>query len=494
MLYSGIAGRSAANSDNNKSKGNDAAGPVEEDNAMTRRLAQMTEEALESGGHAARKAVQEAGFDEELRRQLEERIASASIHFEHPTAFTQANKPSNAGKGSPDVAGAKSSTGNKAVEDTALQQLTGAHKPLISKVGSSANSGVPHFPAPIVRKGSSSGSRLANARDRSSIYSTMKDSGMSQEEHDQLLKEMKARFQPNANNLPATISGLQSLANQRIEDAIARGQFKNLPRGKVSEVDHNANSPFLDTTEYLMNKYIKRQGIAPLWIERQQEIANAARRFRSRLRNDWKRHAARLIASSGGTLEEQIRRAEQYAIVEHAAQSHKAIANISKDENDSMSEISASGQIKVRAAEAQTRTTGTLKVAEEKDRGRDAQILPFRDLEWERTERSFHKLSIDSLNKQMRSYNLEAPISAQRPYFNLDKELKACYADVAPLLGDEIRVRAQLPKAKFSVGGTMFSRGAIFQTLDPPNSTNRKGDLERKGLGLREFWRDLWAK
>jgi hypothetical protein len=322
----------------------------------------------------------------------------------------------------------------------------------------------------------------------------MKDSGMSQEEHDQLLKEMKARFQPNANNLPATISGLQSLANQRIEDAIARGQFKNLPRGKVSEVDHNANSPFLDTTEYLMNKYIKRQGIAPLWIERQQEIANAARRFRSRLRNDWKRHAARLIASSGGTLEEQIRRAEQYAIVEHAAQSHKAIANISKDENDSMSEISASGQIKVRAAEAQTRTTGTLKVAEEKDRGRDAQILPFRDLEWERTERSFHKLSIDSLNKQMRSYNLEAPISAQRPYFNLDKELKACYADVAPLLGDEIRVRAQLPKAKFSVGGTMFSRGAIFQTLDPPNSTNRKGDLERKGLGLREFWRDLWAK
>lgn len=47
----------------------------EERGAMSRRLAEMTEEVLEGGGRSARKAVEEAGFDEELKRKLEERIA-----------------------------------------------------------------------------------------------------------------------------------------------------------------------------------------------------------------------------------------------------------------------------------------------------------------------------------------------------------------------------------------------------------------------------------
>jgi Domain of unknown function (DUF1992) len=210
------------------------------ESALSRRLEQMTDESLESGGHAARKAVQDAGFDEELRKRLEEKIASASIRAEHPEAFAQVQLPSSAGRGTRDLAGARPWTGNERVEDTALRMLIDANKPLAPKVTGGAKVAVPRIPTPSQRKGGSAGSRLASARDRSTIYATLKDSGMSQEERDQLSKEMKARFQPTANNLPATLSGLASLANERIENAIASGQFKNLPRGKKMDVDHNA--------------------------------------------------------------------------------------------------------------------------------------------------------------------------------------------------------------------------------------------------------------
>src|ERR1700722_3904904 len=92
--------------------------------------------------------------------------------------------------------------------------------------------------------------------------------------------------------------------------------MQNIPRGKAIERDARADNPFIDTTEYIMNKMIQRQDIVPPWIEKQQELMKAAHIFRARLRNDWKRHAARTIASRGGSLQEQMRTAERYAEAE----------------------------------------------------------------------------------------------------------------------------------------------------------------------------------
>ena len=61
--------------------------------AMSRRLADMTDEALESGGRSARKAMEEAGFSEELKRQLESRIEDSSFRSENPSAFAQTEMP-----------------------------------------------------------------------------------------------------------------------------------------------------------------------------------------------------------------------------------------------------------------------------------------------------------------------------------------------------------------------------------------------------------------
>lgn len=53
----------------------------------------MSEEAMLEGGKSARKNMQEAGFSEELKKQLEERIAASSFQSEHAQAFSIANMP-----------------------------------------------------------------------------------------------------------------------------------------------------------------------------------------------------------------------------------------------------------------------------------------------------------------------------------------------------------------------------------------------------------------
>ena len=64
-----------------------------EPGGMSRRLAQMTDESIEQGGRRTKKAIEEGGFSEELKRKLEERIQGSSFKSENPAAFAQVNMP-----------------------------------------------------------------------------------------------------------------------------------------------------------------------------------------------------------------------------------------------------------------------------------------------------------------------------------------------------------------------------------------------------------------
>ena len=64
-----------------------------EPGGMSRRLAQMTDESIEQGGRSAKKAMEEVGFSEELKRRLEARIQESSFKNENPAAFAQVNLP-----------------------------------------------------------------------------------------------------------------------------------------------------------------------------------------------------------------------------------------------------------------------------------------------------------------------------------------------------------------------------------------------------------------
>jgi hypothetical protein len=507
-------------------------GEEKEEGAFTRRMREMSEEALESGGHGAIKAVEEAGFSADLKVQLEQRIAAANLRS------SEADLPASASRHTRDLATTEAWTGTESIHDASLRMLNDAHKPM--RLGRPPRPPGVQMPKAIDtghrRNKEQRGVRLANARDRSGIYVSVKtDEELDAEDREKQLQELKDRFDPNARVIvPGDLNGLASLANKRIEDAIARGQFKNIPRGKGMNVerDHNANSPFIDTTEYFMNKIIQKQELVPPWIEKQQELTSAASKFRSRLRVEWKRHASRMIASKGGSLADQIRRAEAYAKAELISNPPKrkqeVLTTVEKD--GQLSQISLSGELKVtspREGSSETAPVVTEEIVAQKvtlDNSSESSTepvlasdteapstqtlqvpitvptpsvppapFPFRDPDWERIESGYHTLAIADLNSKARSYNLQAPELAKRPYFNLQRELNACFADVAPQLPQAILDRARAPPKKTQGFGQAMADKSLFGNMVGA-PVRIRDERTTKQYGFRQFWKDLWAK
>ena len=362
--------------------------------------------------------------------------------------------------------------------------LDDAHKPLRPSLRSKRILPNPIDLRPRNMQPQDRGTRLANARDKTSIYALSKDMTMSEDERKTMRSQLRERFQPSSSSVPASVQGLQNLASRRIEEAIARGQFKNIPRGKgvLVERDHNADSPFIDTTEYFMNKIIKKQDLTPPWIEKQAEIHRTAARFRGRIRADWRRHAARVIASEGGSLDHQMARARAYAKAEAV---YYPVAD-DKPKPSDVEEISGKdSNIEIQPSIIES------KITEGDAPAKRPTLPPFRDSAWSDLESSYHTMAIKDLNNLTRSYNLMAPELAKKPYFSLERELKACYAEVAPQLADEIRNRALAPKVKVEIighaPGSMLEKFAIGETA-------RVVHDRRKAYGFKEFWRDLFAK
>ncbi|KAJ5758073.1 uncharacterized protein N7511_006767 [Penicillium nucicola] len=456
------------------------------DNAMTRRLEQMTEDAMLEGGRSARRNIEHAGFSEELKKQLEERIAAASFKSEHAAAHSIVDMPAGAGQGTREMAAAPTWTGEERMEDTTLRMLDDASKPI--RMPYKIPQPVNLQPASQPKK--SHGQRLASAKERTSTYALSQGPGLSEEEREKMRQQMRENLSPGARSMPISISGLSSLADERIEDAIARGQFKSIPRGKGvnTETDHNANSAFIDTTEYFMNKIIQQQSIVPPWIEKQQQLASETSRFRGRLRADWKRHAAMLISSKGGSLEAQMNRAKAYAAAEKRL-AEKAQLEASLREQPSVSEINADGRI-VQKAESSP-SSSTSNEGDEEPAENLAHLSPLRDPNYLAIERAYHELAVKQINSLARSYNLQAPPSARKGYLDLERELKACFADVAPQLAEEIRRRAtERARPSSSVAPASTSLGSLGMA----QSARVRDEDKAKGYGMKELWRDLFAK
>ncbi|KXJ97009.1 hypothetical protein Micbo1qcDRAFT_155749, partial [Microdochium bolleyi] len=235
--------------------------PAPEPGAMSQRLQEATEEALLTGGRAGRKAVEEAGFSDELKERLFSRIQDAKFRAEHAGAFAEAGIPRAADRDAYAAATTPAWTGTESTEDAVLRMLNDAHKPLARNLRSA---GKPKYPdlqpvelriRPEARP--SAGQRVASAREKAAVYTGLgmkgkKDTDLTDEEREARTAEFRERFKPAGRTMPATLQGLASLANERIEDAIARGQFKNIPRGPGIERDKRADNPFIDTTEYIM--------------------------------------------------------------------------------------------------------------------------------------------------------------------------------------------------------------------------------------------------
>ena len=464
---------------------------------MSRRLSELTEQSLaDHGVREGAKLVEEAGFSDELKRSLEDKISQSTYRLDNASAHAEVNMPSAAGKGTRGIAVAQPGTGSEAAQDAVLRMLDDATPRLRGRNRPVSSTRASPLAGPRRQaKAHTSGQRLANARDRTSVYAVSKESSLSPAEREQMRKDFKERFAPASRPMPTSIQGIASLANERIEDAIARGQFKNLPRGKVIERDYNASSPFLDTTEYFMNKIIQKQDIVPPWIEKQQELAKAVSVFRGRLRADWKRHSARVIASAGGSVQDQVRRAEQYAEIERNADPAKPPSETEVRPQTTRKALADADEEAIRAATVITEAGCAALTSTREDHHSSSTplvpLLPFRDPSYLATEHSYHTLSINTLNALTRTYNLMAPDLAKKPYFSLDRELKTCFADVAPLVAQEIRDRARACVKRTEESG--HRPGGVLERFAGSERVMVYDD-RRKAYGFKDFWRDLWGR
>lgn len=483
-----------------RQKDEEAKEAAEVKGAMTRRLEEATEDALLTGGRAGQRAIQDAGFSDELKEKLFDKISEAKFRKQYAGAFSTASMPSSAGEGTQAMASGQPWTGTESPEDAVLRMLDDARKPL--KPGQRGKFQLPPVDMRLKKQPKmNTGQRIASAREKAMEYSSSeaKSSGLSNHEREEYRKELRERFAPAARAMPNSITGLAGLANERIEDAIARGQFKDIPRGTSVKRDTRADNPFINTTEYIMNKMIQRQDIVPPWIEKQQDLVKAAAAFRARLRNDWKRHAARMIAAEGGSLVEQLAKAEAYAAAErvHNPKVRRSVDQIPVPSN--LTDDPVMVKMREQAAEANSDAATEVEpiISPEEAQAAAATLpRPYRDPDWEAAELKYLTLSVETLNATTRSYNLQAPDLAKKPYFTLQRELDSCYADVAPMLAAEVRERALGPRAKPKVikGGVYEKEGVgLWEHLGGKEDVMKIHFEGRdKEYGLKEWWRDVW--
>lgn len=196
---------------------------------MSRRLAQATEDALLDGGRAGQQAIEAAGFSDELKAELLDKIAGQQFKSDNLAAFTEAELSPAVGRGTKDIAIAAPWTGTEGQGDAVLRMLHDAHKPL----------------QPDMRLKRTPAQRISNARERTSTYATSNDSSMSEKEREELRATLKERFGSGVQtgSMPTSFRGLEALANRRIEDAIARGQFKVSPTDETIEPADRSGYP-----------------------------------------------------------------------------------------------------------------------------------------------------------------------------------------------------------------------------------------------------------
>ena len=84
---------SAIRDESEMDRAEEADGMRREVGRMTERLVQMTEESIEQGGRGASKAIDEAGFSEQLRKELEDRFQQSRFKSENAAAFSEVNMP-----------------------------------------------------------------------------------------------------------------------------------------------------------------------------------------------------------------------------------------------------------------------------------------------------------------------------------------------------------------------------------------------------------------
>ena len=207
----------------------------EEQGAMQRRLQDLAETAQPLTDEPRAGVSSTSTITDVDLLKLQDRIAQASFDQAYPRAEGQHRMPTSANKLTRNIAADTPWTGEERTHDSVLRMLTDKHKPLRTPTTKPTLNSLPLKGARKPMSPKTSMGRALAAKEASQGYS--------------LLKE---KLSPGFSAMPATMEGLASLAEERIQNARARGEFQSLRgRGKPAPKDHLRDSPYLDRTGIL---------------------------------------------------------------------------------------------------------------------------------------------------------------------------------------------------------------------------------------------------
>ncbi|CAN6674658.1 hypothetical protein TRVA0_059S00738 [Trichomonascus vanleenenianus] len=333
--------------------------------------------------------------------------------------------PEHSGREIKEIAMGKAWKGTETAEET-------ANRLALDKLRGNSTVGV-QYPTP--KKTMSASHRISAAREKSLDYTIQKHSQPDKNKEDNSnagpsFKELYAERFMGPSGASGVIASVNSIASKQIEDAIARGQFKNIPRGENVKIDqHLSSSPYIDTTELFLNRMIQRQGAAPPWIELQRRVNKEVDEFRRELKSNWIQRAVSILA--------------------------KQSENISS--------------IDRRVSMAKSRL---------------AQSVPFKDQAWEESQKSYHNLVVNNINSIIRGYNLQAPQSARKGYISYESELAGVYQEAHKQILSAFKNHLTGPAAPPpppTVGQLHTAKGLYSE--DPS-----------KYYGMKDMFRDLFSR
>ncbi|KAL0571428.1 hypothetical protein V5O48_010544 [Marasmius crinis-equi] len=246
---------------------------------------------------------------------------------------------------------------------------------------------IPPLPPPTVKAGSSTTDERIRRKEKEVLKRTEQAGRLGKARESTLdyrlgIKGAGSKTPSGGRPNPVSMKGWAGLVEDRIERARAAGAFKNVKgRGQPLARNVEESNPFIGREEFLMNRIVQKNGVAPPWVELQTELDDAVTTFRELLRQSW---------------------------------TSRAIRNLTTDHPP------------------QLLAKFTL-----------ADVKSYRDKVWEQRETSYHDRAIDEVNGLVRKYNGLAPYSVRRPYYTRSVEVMKAHEECAEdiLQGVKERVR-----------------------------------------------------
>ena len=97
-------------------------------------------------------------------------------------------------------------------------------------------------------------------------------------------------------------------------------------------------------------------------------------------------------------------------------------------------------------------------------------------------------LAIAELNAAARSYNLQAPDLAKKPYYALEREMVSCFAHVAETLAREVVGGGDVPEEGV-LRTKKRDRGVVWRIVVEKAVVR---DERGPKYGFKELWRDIF--